>query len=52
MGFSERGQPPPAHAVLAHYAWRHHCRGLFPDADRGVICEFAMDRHGLDIKRV
>jgi hypothetical protein len=23
------GQPPPAHAVLDHYAWRHHCRGLF-----------------------
>jgi hypothetical protein len=19
----------PAHAVLDHYAWRHHCRGLF-----------------------
>jgi hypothetical protein len=24
------GQPPPAHAVLDHYAWRYHCRGLFP----------------------
>src|SRR5262245_44027879 len=23
------GQPPPAPAVLDHYAWRHHCRGLF-----------------------
>ena len=23
------GEPPPAHAVLDHYAWRHHCRGLF-----------------------
>jgi transposase InsO family protein len=23
------GQPPPAHAVLGHYAWRHHCCGLF-----------------------
>ena len=23
------GQPPPAHAVLDQYAWRHHCRGLF-----------------------
>src|SRR5262245_48485254 len=23
------GQRPPAHAVLDHYAWRHHCRGLF-----------------------
>jgi putative transposase len=23
------GQPPPAHAVLDHYAWRDHCRGLF-----------------------
>ena len=23
------GQPPPAHAVLDHYAWRYHCRGLF-----------------------
>lgn len=23
------GEPPPAHAVLAHHAWRHHCRGLF-----------------------
>jgi transposase InsO family protein len=23
------GQPPPARAVLAHYAWRHHCGGLF-----------------------
>ncbi len=23
------GQPPPAHAALDHYAWRHHCRGLF-----------------------
>jgi len=22
------GEPSPAHAVL-HYAWRHHCRGLF-----------------------
>jgi hypothetical protein len=20
---------PPTHAVLGHYAWRHHCRGLF-----------------------
>ena len=23
------GKPPPARAVLDHYAWRHHCRGLF-----------------------
>ena len=23
------GGPPPVHAVLDHYAWRHHCRGLF-----------------------
>jgi putative transposase len=23
------GEPPPAHAVLDHYAWRYHCRGLF-----------------------
>jgi putative transposase len=23
------GQSPPADAVLDHYAWRHHCRGLF-----------------------
>jgi putative transposase len=23
------GQPPPTVAVLDHYAWRHHCRGLF-----------------------
>jgi putative transposase len=23
------GQPPPAHAVLDHHAWRYHCRGLF-----------------------
>jgi transposase InsO family protein len=23
------GKPPPAHAVLDHYAWQHHCRGLF-----------------------
>jgi putative transposase len=23
------GEPAPAHAVLDHYAWRHHCRGLF-----------------------
>ena len=23
------GKPPPAHAVLDHYAWRYHCRGLF-----------------------
>jgi len=23
------GQLPPAHTVLDHYAWRHHCRGLF-----------------------
>ena len=23
------GEPPPTHAVLDHYAWRHHCRGLF-----------------------
>jgi hypothetical protein len=23
------GKPPPAHAALHHYAWRHHCRGLF-----------------------
>jgi len=23
------GQPPPARAVLGHYAWRHHCHGLF-----------------------
>jgi hypothetical protein len=22
-------KPPPAHAVLDHYAWRYHCRGLF-----------------------
>ena len=22
-------EPPPAHAVLDHYAWRHHCRDLF-----------------------
>jgi putative transposase len=21
--------PPPAHAVLDHYAWRYDCRGLF-----------------------
>jgi putative transposase len=28
-GASRSGQPPPAHAVLDHYAWRHHCRGLF-----------------------
>jgi len=25
----DSGQPPPAHAVLDHYAWRYHCRGLF-----------------------
>ena len=31
------------HAVLDHYAWRHHCRGLIPDANRSVIYEFAMD---------
>jgi hypothetical protein len=23
------GQPPPAPPVLDHYAWQHHCRGLF-----------------------
>jgi transposase InsO family protein len=23
------GKPPPAHAILDHYAWRRHCRGLF-----------------------
>jgi putative transposase len=23
------GKPPPAPAVLDHYAWKHHCRGLF-----------------------
>jgi putative transposase len=23
------GKPPPVHAVLDHYAWRRHCRGLF-----------------------
>jgi putative transposase len=23
------GKSPPIHAVLDHYAWRHHCRGLF-----------------------
>ena len=23
------GEPPPAHAVLDHYTWRYHCRGLF-----------------------
>jgi transposase InsO family protein len=23
------GQPPPSPAVLARYAWRPHCRGLF-----------------------
>ena len=23
------GEPPPGHAVLDHYAWRYHCRGLF-----------------------
>jgi hypothetical protein len=23
------GEPPPARAVLDHYAWRYHCRGLF-----------------------
>ena len=23
------GEPPPTHAVLDHYAWRYHCRGLF-----------------------
>src|SRR5215470_15778835 len=23
------GEPSPAYAVLDHYAWRHHCRGLF-----------------------
>ena len=29
--FSRRrsGEPPPAYAVLDHYAWRCHCRGLF-----------------------
>jgi len=27
---SERsGKPPPARAVLDHYAWQQHCRGLF-----------------------
>jgi transposase InsO family protein len=27
---SERsGRPPPIYAILDHYAWRHHCRGLF-----------------------
>jgi putative transposase len=25
----QSGQPPPATATLDHYAWRHHCRGLF-----------------------
>jgi transposase InsO family protein len=25
----QSGQPPPARAVLARYAWRSHCRGLF-----------------------
>ena len=23
------GELPPGHAVLDHYAWRYHCRGLF-----------------------
>jgi transposase InsO family protein len=23
------GKPPPARAVLDHYAWQQHCRGLF-----------------------
>ena len=23
------GQPPPSPAILARYAWRHHCGGLF-----------------------
>jgi hypothetical protein len=23
------GKSPPIHAILDHYAWRHHCRGLF-----------------------
>jgi len=23
------GKSPPAPAVLDHYAWRYHCRGLF-----------------------
>ena len=23
------GKSPPVRAVLTHYAWRHHCRGLF-----------------------
>ncbi len=23
------GESPPGHAVLDHYAWRYHCRGLF-----------------------
>jgi putative transposase len=23
------GQPPPSPAVLARYAWRSHCHGLF-----------------------
>jgi hypothetical protein len=23
------GKPPAIHAVLDHFAWRHHCRGLF-----------------------
>src|SRR5260370_39131936 len=23
------GKPLPAHAFLANYAWRYHCRGLF-----------------------
>jgi hypothetical protein len=27
--FDRFGQPPPAHAALGHYAWRHHCHGLF-----------------------
>ena len=25
----ESGKPPPIHAVLDHYAWRHHCHRLF-----------------------
>jgi hypothetical protein len=26
---NDLANPPPAHAILDHYAWRHHCRGLF-----------------------
>jgi putative transposase len=31
------GEPLPAHAVLDHYAWRHHLPRSVPDANRGVI---------------